>query len=369
MALSQAERARAKFEDQMAKTYGVDRFKVPGAPSPYTIRSTGSLMLDRALIVGGYVNGRMVELWGPEDGGKTTLVLITIADVQRREPDKYCAYIDMEGRLDLKWAQMLGVDLSRFYHVIPVNAEEVADLVKDSIRGGVCSVVALDSIGSMISKAEIDKAAGESTVANVPRVVTRMVNIAGVEAPKTGTAVLIINQVREKIGTTAKDSTTTPGGRALKHATTFKLKVSRTYESSIKAEVDGTLREIAHGISILVQRNKVGPSYRTAEVVLFTEPHPSYGNFVGLDVASEAVSIGVEMGIISQAGAWYSLVADSEFRAQGKQNMANMVRHRPDLIATIRQAFIDAQAALVVEELSFDPIDIADDLLDPDDDA
>ena len=364
MAHSQAERARAKFEEQMVKTYGAGRFNIPGTPKPYTIRSSGSLMLDRALIVGGYVNGRMVELWGPEDGGKTTLALITIADVQRNEPDKFCAYIDMEGRLDLKWAVALGVDLARFYHVIPVNAEEVADLVKDSIRGGVCSLVVLDSIGAMISKAEIDKAASDLTVANVPRVVTRMVNIAGVEAPKTDTSVLIINQVREKIGTTAKDSSTTPGGRALKHATTFKLKVSRTYESSIKAEVGGTLREIAHGISILVQRNKVGPSYRTAEVVLFTEPHPSYGNFVGLDVASEAVTIGVQMGIVNQSGAWYSLADDAEFRAQGKQNMANMIRHRPDLIAGIRQAFIEAQAALVMEELSFDPIDIADDLLD-----
>ena len=98
--------------------------------------------------------------------------------------------------------------------------------------------------------------------------------------------------------------------------------------------------------------------------MLFTEPHSSYGSFVGLDVASEAVTIGVQMGLVNQSGVWYSLASDAEVKAQGKQNMANIIRHRPDLIAGIRQAFIDAQAALVQEETPFDPSDISDDLLD-----
>jgi recombination protein RecA len=358
-------RALAAFQAKMDKTYGEGVFRMAGEPTPYEVLSTGSILFDRATIVGGYVKGRSHEIWGPEDGGKTTLAFIAVAQAQRQEPDKIAVYIDMEHKVDRKYAKALGVDLGRMMLVLPDNAEELADQVKDSIRSGVVSIVVLDSIGGMISQAEKDKTAGEVTVANVPRIVSRMVNIAAVEAPKTGTVVFIINQVREKVGQKHGNPETTPGGRALKHATTMKIKVSKVFDSSLKARVDGELREVAHRIAILVQRSKVGPAYRACEITLFTEPSKEYGSFVGIDTASEAVQLGVEQGIIKQAGAWYSLVADPEQKAQGKPGMAALLRtQRPDLIATIRQSAIDALSSLVVIEEPFDPETIPDDLIE-----
>ena len=358
-------RALNAFMAKMDKNYGEGVFRMAGEPEPYRVISTGSILFDRATIVGGYVKGRIVEVWGPEDGGKSTLAFIAVAQAQRQEPDKIAVYIDMEHKADKKYARALGVDLGRMMLVQPDTAEDVADQVKDSIRSGLVSIVVLDSIGGMISKVEKDKDADEATVGIVPKIVTRMVNIAAVEAPKTDTVVFIINQVREKVGQKHGNPETTPGGRALKHGTTMKIKVSKVFDSGLKAMVDGAQREVAHRMAILVQRSKVGPAYRSAEITLFTEPSEEYGPFVGIDTANEAVQLGIEQGIIKQSGAWYSLVADPEQKAQGKPAMANFLRtQRPDLIATIRQSAIDALSSLVVVEEPFDPDDVPDELLD-----
>lgn len=189
------DRALDAWLTKMEKSYGEGTFSTVGVPS-YEVISTGSLTLDTKLSVGGYIRGRLYELWGPDGAGKTSLALIGCAQAQKAVPDRRVGYIDMEHRLDGKWAASLGVDISRMIQVRPNNAEEVADQLKDMLRSGLFSMVVVDSVGAMIPEKEMDKDAGESAMGKKAQVVTRMVQIAAVDADKSGTVVIFINQVR-----------------------------------------------------------------------------------------------------------------------------------------------------------------------------
>lgn len=172
-----AERAISRFMAKMDKSYGSGKFVAGAQPSKYEVISTGSLSLDRALVVGGYVKGRTIEIWGPEGAGKTTLAMIAAAQAQADEPDKFVLFIDVEHRADVQWMMSHGVDMTRCVLVKPSDAEEVADMVKDACREGTCAMVIVDSIGAMIPAKEKEKAAEDAVVGMQDKIVTSMVKI------------------------------------------------------------------------------------------------------------------------------------------------------------------------------------------------
>ncbi len=340
------QREWAKFEEKFNKTFGSGSLVNASDISPYDIIPTGSLTLDYVLGVGGLVEGRLVEMWGPEGVGKTTLSLIMLSEAQKKHPDKQVAFIDMEQKLDLKWAETHDVDLSRTYIVKPNNAEVVADAMKQIVSSGFFSMVVLDSIGAMIPEVEKEKEAKDAVMAQQARIVTRMVKIAAVEARKTNTAVVLLNQVRANLSYGA--DTTTGGGFALKHVTTMKFHIKRSGDIYTQ-KVIGQEKEVpvGHGIAIRVERNGVAPGYKTAKLALFHVGTEKYGP-IGIDKADEAATLGINLGVIEQGGAWYTM-PDGE-RVQGRDKVVGLLREDPAMVEDIRTKVIATNASDIKAE-------------------
>lgn len=333
---------------KMAKTYGEGTFTLAPTVTAYDVIPTGSITLDYNLAVGGYVTGRLHEMWGSEGAGKTTLNLITASEAQRKFPDRIVAWLDVEHRLDKAWAVSHGVDLNRLLHIQPNDAEEVADQVKDLCRSGLVSFVVVDSIGAMIPEREKEKDAGDAVVGKQAQIVTRMVKIAAVEADLTKTTVMFINQVRANVGGYGSP-TTTGGGFALKHATTTKLMVKRQGGiDPLKAKINGEDRIVGHHIAVNIERNSVAPAYRVATFPIFHIATDKYGP-IGIDAADEATTIGIKTGVIQQAGAWYTITPTGE-RVQGRDAVVEALRAVPATITQVRDRALATVAGEVVAE-------------------
>jgi recombination protein RecA len=349
-----AQKALDRFITDAEKTYGPGRYKLGAEPRKYEVISTGSIELDRALIVGGFVKGRTVEIWGPEGAGKTTLAIIACVQAQLDDPTKVVMYIDQEHRSDLQWMRSHGMDLKRAVIVQPEDAEEVADMVKDACRSGLFSMIVVDSIGAMIPAKEKNKDADQDTVGLQAKIVTRMVKIAAVEADLTDTVLIMLNQVRAAIGAYGKD-TTTGGGYALKHGTTMKLYLRRSSEGAIKIGSGKREQQVGHRITVNVERNSVALAYRKAEFALLYVTTDQYGP-MGIDTALEATDLGIEMGIIEQNGGWYTNKITGE-KVQGKPAVTASFRANPSMAAEVRERAIEMLSHQVVDEtseLSFD---------------
>lgn len=199
-AVSASARALDAFQAKMAKTFGEGVFSLTSDIAAYDVIPTGSIVLDYYLGVGGYVTGRLHEIWGPEGAGKTTMSLIAVREAQRKFPEKLTAWIDVEQRLDKPWAVQQGVDLSRMVIVTPGSAEDVADQLKEICRSGLFSIAVVDSVGAMLPEKAKDKDADESVMGKEAQVITRMVKLNAVEAKKSNTTVLLLNQVRANFG-------------------------------------------------------------------------------------------------------------------------------------------------------------------------
>ena len=340
-----ATRAVTAFEERFKKSFGEGTLERSDVINPYEVISTGSLALDYALGVGGFVEGRLNEIWGPEGIGKTRILLLHLAAAQRKHPEKYVALIDVEQKVDKKWAADHGVDLTRFYLYHPKVAEDVADALKDMIRSGIMSAIGLDSIGAMVPKAEVDKNADESAMGKQAGIITRMVKIATAEAPQYGVAVTFINQVRANLAYGA--DTTTGGGFALKHATTHKLKVKRTSTTPFKAKVNGEEVIVGHEIAVVVERNGVAPAYRTATLVWYNQDTEKYGP-MGIDVADEAFTLGLRTRVIRQAGAYYDM--PDGHRYQGREAAVAAIRGDLTLQEDIREKVLATVASTIREE-------------------
>lgn len=326
-----------KFEEKFRKRFGAKSIHVASDATAYEVIPTGSLALDYALGVGGYVEGRLVEIWGADALGKTSLALEGVAQAQKKYPNKLAAWIDQERTFDLGWAIQHGIDPERLTVIPSASAEDVADALKEILQSGLFSMVALDSIGAMIPQVEVEKAADEATMALQAKIVTRMVKIAAVAAADSGTVVLLLNQVRANLSYGA--STTTGGGFALKHVTTHKLKLKRTGTMPYKAKVPGEKEavEVGFELAILVERNKVAPPKRTAIVSLFHTESESFGP-PGIDRVDEAVTMGLKLGAITQAGPYYTL--PDETKLQGRDKLVDHVREHPDLLGALREGVL-----------------------------
>lgn len=331
-----------KFVERFDKAFGEESLvKVADLPD-YEVIPTGILSLDWALGVGGFVEGRLVEIWGPDALGKTTLALLNMVEAQRKHPDKVVGFIDMEQTFDRELARRLGLDDERTVVYSPDTAESVADAMKMMITSGAFSMIVLDSVGAMIPEAEKEKDADEATVALQAKIVTRMVKIAASEAPKNGVAVIFINQVRSNIGGFGAEATT-GGGWALKHATTHKIRIKRTGTPVYTIKVDGIKEPVpvGHELALVVERNKVASPRKVATFSLFYEPSEKYGP-VGVDRVDEAFIMGTrpDINAITRGGGTYYLPDGTKHT--GKDTTVDYMREHPEVVEQVRDIMLNS---------------------------
>ena len=278
---------------------------------------TGSLGLDIALGVGGYPKGRIIEIFGPESSGKTTLAIHAIAEVQKQ--GGIAAFIDAEHAFDRFYAEKLGVDMNNLYISQPENGEQALGIVDQLIRSSAVDLIVVDSVAALTPKKEVDGEMGDSVVGLHARLMSQALRkITGVVA-KTGTTCIFINQLREKIGVMFGNPETTTGGNALKFYASVRLDIRRV--TSIK---DGD-QQVGNQVRVKVVKNKVAPPFKKAEFeILFGE---------GISKVGEILDNAVELNIIKKSGSFFSY--DDTRLGQGRDNVKTLLKDNPELLEEI----------------------------------
>ncbi len=295
--------------------------------------STGSLGLDVALGVGGLPRGRVVEIYGPESSGKTTLTLHVVAEAQKLGGT--CAFIDAEHALDPVYAQKLGVNIDELLLSQPDTGEQALEITDMLVRSGAVDVVVVDSVAALTPKAEIEGDMGDSHMGLQARLMSQALRKLTANIKRSNCIVVFINQIRMKIGVMFGNPETTTGGNALKFYASVRLDIRRTGSIKRGDEV------IGNETKVKVVKNKVAPPFKQAQFEIL------YGE--GVSRHGEIIELGVRQGIIEKSGAWYSYGKDRI--GQGKENVRQFLRDNPDVAATI-----EAQIRATVL-----PLDAADD--------
>jgi recombination protein RecA len=285
----------------------------------YGVVSTGSLSVDVALGVGGLPRGRVVEIYGPESGGKTTLALHVVAEAQRA--GGVAAFVDAEHALDPVYARALGVDVDELLVSQPDTGEQALEIVELLVRSGAVDVVVVDSVAALVPRAEIEGEMGDSHVGLQARLMSQALRkLTGVMS-KSRTMVVFINQIREKIGVLYGNPETTPGGRALKFYASVRLEVRRKGDVKVAGE------KVGNRTRVKVTKNKVAPPFKEAEIEIV------FGR--GIDKLGDLVGIAADVGVVQKSGSWFSF---GELRlGQGKEKAAEFLGERPDLAAEVRE--------------------------------
>jgi len=273
--------------------------------------STGSLGLDIALGVGGLPRGRVVEIYGPESSGKTTLTLQVIAEMQKQAGT--CAFIDAEHALDIQYAQKLGVNLQDLLISQPDTGEQALEIVDALVRSGSIDLIVVDSVAALTPKAELEGEMGDSLPGLQARLMSQALRKLTATIKKTNTMVIFINQIRMKIGVMFGNPETTTGGNALKFYASVRLDIRRTGNIKKGEEVIGSETKVK------VVKNKVAPPFKTAEFDIL------YGE--GISRQGEIIDMGVEARILEKSGAWYAY--NGEKIGQGKDNAREFLRENP----------------------------------------
>ena len=279
--------------------------------------STGSLGLDIALGVGGLPRGRVVEIYGPESSGKTTLTLQVIAEMQKEGGT--CAFIDAEHALDIQYAQKLGVNLQELLISQPDTGEQALEIVDALVRSGSVDLIVVDSVAALTPKAELEGEMGDALPGLQARLMSQALRKLTATIKKTNTMVIFINQIRMKIGVMFGNPETTTGGNALKFYASVRLDIRRTGSIKKGEEVIGSETKVK------VVKNKVSPPFKTAEFDIL------YGE--GISREGEIVDMGVEARIVDKSGAWYAY--NGEKIGQGKDNAREFLRENPELAREI----------------------------------
>lgn len=280
---------------------------------------TGSLGLDAALGVGGYPKGRIIEIFGPESSGKTTLAIHAIAECQKQ--GGIAAFIDAEHAFDRFYAANLGVDVDNLLISQPDNGEQALEIADQLIRSSAIDIIVIDSVAALTPKAEIEGDMGENKVGLQARLMSQALRKLTASISKTKTTCIFINQLREKIGITFGNPETTTGGNALKFYASVRIDVRKSTPIKVSEEVIGNLTKVK------VIKNKVAPPFRKCEFDIL------YGE--GISRSGEVMDIGVATGIIKKSGSWFSY--ESSKLGQGRDAVKMILKDNPELTAEIEQ--------------------------------
>ncbi|MEU3351266.1 recombinase RecA [Streptomyces sp. NPDC037389] len=290
---------------------------------PIEVISTGSTALDVALGVGGLPRGRVVEIYGPESSGKTTLTLHAVANAQRAGGT--VAFVDAEHALDPEYARKLGVDIDNLILSQPDNGEQALEIVDMLVRSGALDLIVIDSVAALVPRAEIEGEMGDSHVGLQARLMSQALRKITSALNQSKTTAIFINQLREKIGVMFGSPETTTGGRALKFYASVRIDIRR-----IETLKDGT-EAVGNRTRCKVVKNKVAPPFKQAEFDIL------YGQ--GISREGGLIDMGVEHGFIRKAGAWYTYEGDQ--LGQGKENARNFLKDNPDLANEIEKKIKD----------------------------
>ena len=320
----QLEQTIAQIEKQFGK--GSIMKLGENANQKIDVVSTGCLTLDMALGIGGLPRGRIVEIYGPESSGKTTVALHVIAEAQRNGGT--AAFIDAEHALDPTYAQRLGVDIDNLYVSQPDNGEQALEIAESLVRSGSIDCIVVDSVAALTPKAEIDGEMGDSHVGLQARLMSQALRkLAGITS-KTKTCVVFINQLREKVGVMFGSPETTPGGKALKFYASIRLDVRRI--DTIK---DGD-SSVGNRTRVKIVKNKLAPPFKTAE----------FDIVFGLGISKEGciLDMAIEKGVVQKSGSWFSY--KEEKIGQGKENVKAYLQANPDICQEIEQGIKEKMA-------------------------
>lgn len=284
---------------------------------PVEVISTGSLTLDMALGVGGLPKGRIIEIYGPESSGKTTLTLQAIANCQK--DGGVCAFIDAEHALDIVYAQKLGVNVPELIISQPDTGEQALEIVDQLVNSGAVDLVIIDSVAALTPKAEIEGEMGDSHMGLQARLMSQALRKLTGTVKKTNTTVIFINQIRMKIGVMFGSPETTTGGNALKFYASVRLDIRRT--GAIKKGEEN----IGNETRVKVVKNKVAPPFKEAEFEIM------FGQ--GVSKEGEIIDLGVKKGIVDKSGAWYAY--NGEKLGQGKDNTREYLKQNPEILKEI----------------------------------
>jgi recombination protein RecA len=306
---------------QIEKQYGKGSVMKMGEKGTMAVEavSTGALALDLALGVGGLPRGRVVEIYGPEASGKSTLAMHVVAEAQRN--GGICAYIDAEHAMDPAYAQAIGVDIDELLISQPDTGEQALEIADMLIRSGALDVVAIDSVAALTPRAEIEGEMGDAHVGLQARLMSQALRKLTANLNRTQTICVFINQLREKIGVMFGSPETTPGGRALKFYSSVRIDIRRI--ESIKDGVE----VVGNRTRCKVVKNKVSAPYRQAEFDIM------YGK--GISREGSLIDIGVDLGIVKKSGAWYTY--EGEQLGQGRENAKVFLTENPEIMVEISE--------------------------------
>ncbi|MDB5157266.1 MAG: recombination/repair protein RecA [Mucilaginibacter sp.] len=302
--------------DKLEKSYGKGTIMKLGDSviEPTEVISTGSLGLDIALGVGGLPKGRVIEIYGPESSGKTTLAIHAIAEAQKK--GGIAAFIDAEHAFDRFYAKKLGVDVENLLISQPDNGEQALEIADNLIRSGAIDILVIDSVAALVPKAEIEGEMGDSKMGLHARLMSQALRKLTGTISKTGCCCIFINQLRDKIGVMFGNPETTTGGNALKFYASVRLDVRRISQIKDSDEVSG------NRVKVKIVKNKVAPPFRIAEFdIMFGE---------GISKAGEIIDLGVEHNIIKKAGSWFSY-GDTRL-GQGRDAVKQLILDNPELM-------------------------------------
>ncbi len=305
---------------QIEKQYGkgaVMKLGDPSAQMNVETIPTGSLSLDIALGLGGIPKGRIIEIYGPESSGKTTVTLHMIAEVQKR--GGIAGFIDAEHALDPVYAKNIGVDIDNLYISQPDNGEQALEITETMVRSGAIDIVVVDSVAALVPKAEIDGDMGDSHVGLQARLMSQALRKLTAVISKSNCTVVFINQLREKVGVMFGNPETTTGGRALKFYSSVRLDVRRIESLKQGGEVIGNRTRVK------VVKNKIAPPFKEAEFdIMFGE---------GISVVGDIVDLAAACDVINKSGAWYAYMGNKI--GQGRENAKQYLREHPDVCAEV----------------------------------
>src|SRR5690242_16656942 len=299
--------------------------------------STGSLSLDIALGVGGLPKGRIIEIYGPESSGKTTLALQTVAEAQKK--GGICAFVDAEHALDPVYARKLGVDLENLLISQPDTGEQALEICDTLVRSGAIDVLVVDSVAALTPRAEIEGEMGDSLPGLQARLMSQALRKLTASISKAKTLVIFINQIRMKIGVMYGSPETTTGGNALKFYASVRLDIRRTGSVKLRDEIVG------NNVRVKVVKNKVAPPFREVEFDIM------YGE--GISKLGEVIDLGVKAGVIEKSGSWFSFAGQRI--GQGRDNVREFLKQNPDVASDIERQVRGAKTKIEEELLVCGP--------------